>query len=143
MESEIEALKSKVEHLEQIKDRIKKHEERITKLEKKIEGKEDLKNTNSMREFVENLQPSNHEERALAIGYYLEHVESENNFSMQDIKTGYRKCKRTPYSNMSMLAKQLREKKKWIMKENVEDDVKKYVLTAKGEKYIEAVLEDE
>jgi len=131
------------DELERLRNKIKDHEERISQLEDELSSHSTIKSTNSMREFVEKINPSNHEERALAIGYYLEHHDGQENFSMKDIEEGYRKCKRTPYSNMSMLSKQLREKREWIMEDDVDDEVKKFVITAGGEKYIEEVLGNE
>jgi len=131
------------EEIEYMKGKIQELEDRISKLEKGKDESKIEKKTNSMRDFVEKINPSNHEERSLAIAYYIEHFNGRENFTMKDIEDGYRDCKQKPYSNMSMLKNRLKNEKEWIMQYDEDEGVKTWVLTADGEDYIEEVLEDE
>jgi len=131
-----------IDKIDKLKEKIEEHEERITEIENELNSEGPMKKSNSLREFVEKVDPDDNYERALAIGYYLEHYEENNYFDNKDIEVGFRKCKQT-YSNYRVLTKRLNKNKNWFMKANTEDDKGKWVLSADGEEYIEEVIENE
>lgn len=125
-------------------------EERVTELESRIDELEQLihdggatDDVTGMREFVQQIDPGPHTERALAIAYYLEQYQGQENFSSHDIEEGYRTCRVQKPANMSDTVGVL-EEKGWAMDDGKQDDGQTRLrrLTGDGLDEIEGVLED-
>lgn len=121
-------------------------EEKIQELEERIEAleanPEDIEDEESLESFVEKVSPENHQQCAVAIGYYYDKKEGEK-FALKDIEKGFEESRWKKYSNMSMLKSKLVDEKEWLMQSGETDDSKKlYKLTKDGLNFVEERLEE-
>lgn len=125
----------------ELEERVDKLEQRVHELESRIDDGVETQ-ADSLKEFVNRTDPDGHDDIVLAIGYYLESIEGKQGFSASDLKDSYKRAKRQPYSNISVLTSRMTDKGH-IMVYSSENNKKTYTLTAKGEEKIEGVLQDE
>lgn len=124
-----------------LETRVEELESRVSELEQLIhDGKAGGKIT-GMREFVKEFAPSTHTERALAIAYYLEQKQGQDNFTSKDIEQGYRTCREQKPANMSDVLAGL-EDNSWAMDDGKDGQTRLRRLTAKGLSVIEEVVDD-
>lgn len=94
-----------IEDKEEVQKQLQDHEERIQKLEEVIDDTVVLDKQLSMPEFVNNdVNPSSHKEKIVAIGYYLEAYQDQESFTKDDLKDSYQKCGLTKTKNFSARA---------------------------------------
>ncbi|WP_135665199.1 hypothetical protein [Halorhabdus rudnickae] len=129
--TEVEALETRVEELES----------RVNELEQLIHDGQGTDEVTGLREFVNQINPSTHVERALAIGYYLEQYQGQENFTRADLEEEYRTCRVQKPANMSDVLANLREKE-WAMPDGEKGQSKPHRLTADGLTQIEEGLSD-
>lgn len=118
---------------EEILRRISALEERVNELED-LASLDDLKESRetNLRELFNDFDPSNHFERVLIIGHYIENSQNRSGFTTEDLKEGYIKCKAPLPANMSdVIAKA--GKREWAMKIGERDGYQIWQLTTKGE----------
>ncbi|MFB6158687.1 MAG: hypothetical protein ABEJ95_03425 [Candidatus Nanohalobium sp.] len=125
----------------ELEDRVENLENRVRELESRLDAGAEAK-AESLKEFVKQVDPEGHDEVALAIGYYLENIEGSQGFTASDIKEGYKRAKRQPYSNISVLLGRMKDNGD-IMVFNSGSTKNTYTLTLEGEEKIEEVQEDE
>jgi hypothetical protein len=125
-----------------IEQRVNELEDRVNALEQKLNKPPQIQK-DDLRSFVEEVNPSDHYERAVAIGYYLEHLEEQENFSSNDIEEGYDRCKEKKYSNTATLLRRIHENKGWIMKDEKDGNTTLWKTTGDGEDMVEEAMEDE
>lgn len=125
LEQEIEELKKRVNRVESL-------------LEAEPERAEEFQ---SLADFVDEKSPSTHNERAIVIGYYLEHFEGQGSFTVNDIEDGYQTARIPLPSNMSdVLAKC--EARDWVMRVGSSGQTQQRRLTKVGITYVEDSLGD-
>ncbi|MFB6144838.1 MAG: hypothetical protein ABEJ98_06005 [Candidatus Nanohaloarchaea archaeon] len=128
-------------------DRINELEKRVEELEEVVfQGEsQDARYSGkklSVREFLDSYDASSHNDKVLIIGRYLEKVEGQENFTSEDVEDCYRKAKLKPPQTMGVpLSKDA--KKGLVMEDGEDEDYKLWVLTRKGEQYVEDLKEDE
>jgi hypothetical protein len=120
---------------------IESLQDRISKLERKAESGE-ISSDESIENFVKKVNPENHQQCAVAIGYYHD-VKNNRKFSIDDISEGFLDCRWSDYSNMSMLKSQLLNKKEWIREYGENGDGETiYILTKDGKEFVEEKLNE-
>jgi len=125
-----------------ISARLEDLETRVSDLEQLIHDTHNGDNVTGMREFVENVDPDTHVERALAIAYYMDQFLGEENFTTKDIEEGYRTCRVQKPANMSDTVAEL-DKKGWAMDNGKDGQTRLRRLTGGGLNKIEEVIDDE
>lgn len=123
-----------------LEQRVAELEERVSTLESLLAGEENLE-VDSVKEFVNKIDPDNHDKTFLAIGYYFENKEGKKKFTNKEIKEGYKRAKRKPYSNFSVLTGRLEDN--GLIMEMESEGGKAWALTNKGEEKINSRIEDE
>lgn len=115
-------------------------QERIRELEEKFESGE-LTLKDGLEEFVAGINPENHQQCAVAIGYYYDKKQGEK-FTLKNLEEGFEKSRWKKYSNMSMLKSKLVDEKEWLMESGEDDEGNVlYKLTKEGIKFVEDRME--
>ncbi len=127
--------------MSELEKRVQNLEKRVNELESRLNAGEDVK-ADSLKDFVKQVNPEGHDEIALAIGYYLENTEGNQGFTASDIRDGYKRAKRQPYSNISVLLSRMEENGR-IMILSSGSTKNTYTLTHQGEEKIEGVSNNE
>lgn len=127
----------------ELQQEIKDLKERVSALETKIQEDPDVVSKSmDLSTFVQEFDPNTHNERAIAIAYYLENYESQDKFTRNDIEKSYKRCRINLPANMSDVLASC-EKKGWIMREGKDGNVNIRKLTMNGLKMVEEVMDDE
>lgn len=127
--------------LKDIMARLEDHESRISALEgapdrkPKVEGKK-----LSIKEFLLTKKPANDVQKALAIGYYLEHFEGMNEFNVKDLAEGFRSAKEPAPANINDKVNSNIQKGHMMEEKEKKDKLTAWVLTNSGEKFVEEEL---
>lgn len=132
--------------VQKLEQKISEHEERLTELEKAFDGQdgpEGQQKQISLAELVQDVGPSTHQEKALAIGYHLECINGSENFTAEHVEDGYRRCKLKPPANIYDILANLASKGLIMEDGEAEDNKTLWVLTRSGESEIEEVLNHE
>lgn len=125
------------EVVDELRNRVEALESRVNELEEKAEsGGLESKNTD-MREFVNNIDPGPHTQRATTIGFYLEQNEHFDSFTSKDIEDGYVECKIAGPENMSDTLAGA-EGRDWVMRVGESDEYQLWTLTQEGEAAVES-----
>lgn len=119
-------------------------EEEVKELERRIEELESTKEegrlqTGGLKDFIQKIKPENHRERFRAIGYYLENIEGERNFTKKDIEDKYDELKRS-YSNPSVMLRRMYEDDELIKDGEDENGANQWRLHAETEEKIVEVI---
>lgn len=132
------------EEIMKIKEILEEHEKRLSKLEILIQTKpETTKKKTSIKEFLLSKKPSSDVERALAIGYYLEKYEDFSSFNVKDLEDGFRDAKEKIPSNMSDKVQKNIAKGHLMETKKKKDNLKSWVLTNSGERFVETDFQKE
>ena len=125
------------EEIMEIKKKLKEYEERISKLESVSQTKpETVKKKISIKEFILSKKPKNDVQKTLAIGYFLEKYEDISSFNVKDLKSGFKAAREKVPKNIGDKV-QLNIKKAHMMEfKEKKDNLKSWILTDSGEKYI-------
>jgi hypothetical protein len=121
---------------------MKELEQRVTELEQRLDSGENVEATADIIEFVQSLDLSNHQERALAIAYYLEKYRDYDNFTSGDIEEGYRECRLTRPANMSDVLGKMNDNYGWSIRDGKDGQVALWRLSIDGQQKIEEELEN-
>lgn len=123
-----------------LRERVQQLEERLETIEKRFESGDVPRETADLRAFIEWVDPSTHIEHVVTIGYHLEIQQGHENFTVEDIKEGYRTCKiQKPANTSDVLANA--EKHSWLMRDGKDEHYQLWMLTREGEQYVEEVNE--
>ncbi|RYJ08280.1 hypothetical protein ELS19_17140 [Halogeometricum borinquense] len=118
-----------------IEERLSKLEERVNTLEDQVNGQAHQMSKGELRSFVEEWDPTTHKERAVVIGYFIEHGRGDGKFTMEDIAEGYRECKIPEPANMSDVLSNA-EDSGLLMRSGKEGRLQNWMLTADGEQFV-------
>lgn len=124
---------------ENIKKILKNHERRISALEKRIPPTPRLSITKrlSVKEFILSKNLNKDVDKTLAIGYFFEKYEKMNSFNVKDLKRGFVAAKERVPPNINDKIN-LNIKKGMMMEaDEKKDNLTAWVLTNKGEKFVE------
>lgn len=127
------------EEVIEIRKKLEEHEERISNLENVSQKKpETVKKKISIKEFILSRKPKNDVQKTLAIGYFLENYENISSFNAKDLKSGFKVAREKVPKNIGDKV-QLNIKKAHMMEfKEKKDNLKSWILTDSGEKYIES-----
>ena len=127
------------EEVIEIRKKLEEHEERISNLENVSQKKpETVKKKISIKEFILSKKPKNDVQKTLAIGYFLENYENISSFNAKDLKSGFKAAREKVPKNIGDKV-QLNIKKAHMMEfKEKKDNLKSWILTDSGEKYIES-----
>lgn len=126
------------EEIIEIKKKLEEHEKRISKLESSFQTKpETIKKELSIKEFILLKKPKGDVQRTLAVGYYLEKYENLSLFNVKDLEKGFRSAKERVPGNINDKAYQNIKRGYMMEAEEKKDDLKAWVLTNSGERYVE------
>lgn len=114
-----------------VEARIEELESRVSELEDLIHDGQAGDDVTGMREFVNDVDPDTHTERALAIAYYLDQYQGQENFTSKDIEEGYRTCRVQKPANMSDVLAGL-EDQGWAMEDGKDGQTRLRRLTDDG-----------
>lgn len=123
--------------INEIKTKLVELEGRIAKLESVKERNPEEIRKISINEFIRSKKPKNDVERTLAIGYYLEHNESMQNFNSVDIKNYFRKAKEKIPTNIPDKIQKSIKKGHIMDSEEMKNNRKAYILTNTGIYFVE------
>lgn len=126
------------EEVLQIKKQVEDHEKRLSELETLLQAKPEVgRKEVAIKELILAKKPKNDVQKALAIGYYLEKYQGLSCFNVRDLEDGFRAAKEKVPQNMSDKV-QINVRKGHMMEtKGKKNDLKAYVLTNTGEKYVE------
>ena len=125
---------------EALQKRVEELEERVAELEAKFESGEKPTQDGDLRSLIKKFGPSTHVERALVIGYHLEQHIVQENFTIDDIKSGYRTAKLKEPANMSDVLANAGERG-LMRRDGEEEGLQLWMLTLDGEQTVEEVIE--
>lgn len=127
------------EEIMEIKKKLKEHEERISKLESVSQTKpETVKKKISIKEFILSKKPKNDVQKTLAVGYFIEKYEHFSSFNVKDLEKVFIAAREKVPKNIGDKV-QLNIKKGHMMEfKERKDNLKAWILTNSGEKYIES-----
>ena len=129
---------------EETKKILEDHKRRIQRLEKLFESEPiKTKKQISMKDFILSKKPKNDVEKTLVIGYYLENFRDMSSFNAKDLEDGFREAKEKVPTNINY--KVIKNIEKGFMMEAKEkkDNLKAWVLTSTGERFVENGLKKE
>lgn len=121
--------------------RIEELESRVGELEQLIHNGQASDDVTGMREFVNDVNPETHTERALSIAYYLDQYQGQENFTSKDIEEGYRTCRVQKPANMSDVLADL-EAQESAMDDGKDGQTRLRRLTEDGLTKIKGVIDD-
>jgi hypothetical protein len=128
--------------LSELAKKLDDHEKRISTLEGIPIPKSQNKKL-SIKEFLLSKKPSDDVQKTLAIGYYFEQFESMTSFNSRDLADGFRTAKEPPPQNINDKVN-LNIRKGHIMEaKEPKDNLKSWVLTHSGEKFVEGNFESD
>jgi len=126
------------EEVLQIKKQLEDHEKRLSELETLLQAKPEVgRKEVAIKELILAKKPKNDVQKALAIGYYLEKYQGLSCFNVRDLEDGFRGAKEKVPQNVSDKV-QINVRKGHMMEtKGKKNDLKAYVLTNSGEKFVE------
>jgi len=130
-----------------IEQRLNELEERLMKLENIVVSPGasnpmgSRKKKLSVKEFLMTKEAKTEIKKVLILGYYLEHIEGMESFNATDIEAVFRSAKEKPPKNINDAVNKNINPGGFIMDAAEKKDTKKaWVLTSRGEKYVEEEL---
>lgn len=124
---------------ENIKKILENHERRISALEKRVPltPRPSITKRLSVKEFILSKNLKKDVDKTLAIGYFFEKYEKMNSFNVKDLKRGFVAAKEKVPPNINDKIN-LNIKKGMMMEaDEKKDNLTAWVLTNKGEKFVE------
>ena len=130
------------EDVEELKRLLQEHERRISKLEGVLtkpiaEDKPARRKKLSLNEFLRSKKSKNKVQKALAVGYYLEHYSQLASFNKDDLRMAFQGAKEPPLSNINAFINQNIANGHMMAVAKKKDNKKAYILTSSGEKFVE------
>lgn len=132
------------EEILRIKRKLEELEKRMSELEKAFQTKpEAAKKRISTKEFILSKKPRNDVQRTLAIGYYLEKYEGFSTFNVRDLEKGFGATKEPIPGNINDKVNLNIKKGHMMETDEKKDNLKAWVLTNSGEKYVDGDFKKE
>ena len=132
------------EEITKIKSKLEELEKRTSELEKASQTKpEAAKKRISTKEFILSKKPRDDVQKTLAIGYYLEKYEGFSTFNVRDLEKGFRAAKEPIPGNINAEVNLNIKKGHMMETDEKKDNLKAWVLTNSGEKYVEGNFQKE
>ena len=97
----------------------------------------------SIKAFLLSKTPESYSQKILAIGYYLEKYENFSSFTAKDLEEGFRVAKEKNPSNINNLVYHIVKKGYMMETKERKDNLKSWILTNLGEKYVENDFQEE
>jgi hypothetical protein len=127
------------EEIMEIKKKLKEHEKRISELESLFQKEpETVKKKISIKEFILSKKPKNDVQKTLAGGYYLEKYENFSSFNVKDLKKVFIAAREKVPKNIGDKVQLNIKKGHMVESKEKKDNLKAWILTNSGEKYIES-----
>lgn len=132
------------EEITKIKSKLEELEKRMSELEKAFQTKpEAAKKRISTKEFILLKKPRDDVQRTLAIGYYLEKFKGFSTFNVKDLERGFGVAKEPIPENINNKVNLNIKKGHMMETDEKKDNLKAWVLTDSGEKYIDGDFKKE
>lgn len=129
--------------MEAIRERLDEHDARLTALESLFESAQPPRGSvPSLRQFIFELQPADYQQALLGIGYHLEVHGGCGSFNVHDLGGGFRDAREPAPKNLNDAANGEVEKDH-LMEAGKKDNLKAWVLTNKGVRYVESGFQEE
>jgi len=96
----------------------------------------------SLRQFIFKLRPANYQQALLGIAYHLEVQGGCASFNVHDLEDGFRDAKESAPKNLNDAAN-AEVDKDHLMEAGKKDNLKAWVLTNKGVRYVESGFQEE
>ena len=126
------------EEVGKLEKKLQQHETRISRLESLFKTRlEVVKKRISVVEFILSKKPKDDVKKTLAIGYYLERHEALPSFNKKDLKNGFRMAKEPAPKNINYKVTRNVVQGYMMEAEEKKDNLKGWVLTNSGAKYVE------
>ena len=129
------------EGIAEIIKKLEDHERRISELErmpgKKSAGEEKKL---SLKEFILANKPRNAVQKALVIGYYLEHFAGQESFNVKDLSEGFKLAKEPSPKNMNDTVNLNIKNGHMMSASEKKDNLTAWVITSTGEKFVDEGL---
>jgi hypothetical protein len=126
------------EEITKITRKLEEHDQRISAIERSLQASpESVKKRVSVKEFILSKKPKNDVERTLSIGYYLENWEALSAFNVKDLEKGFRDAREKVPNNINLCVIANTGKGHMMEAKGKKDNLKAWVLTNSGEKYVE------
>ena len=113
---------------ESLEEQVEELKQRVTEIENRLDGTDQPTAGATLREFVEENDPSSHTERSLYIAYYLETQRGVGEFTVGDIEDAYRECRVQPAGNMSDVLGRM-EDRDWVLRAGTDGRAQLWKLT--------------
>jgi hypothetical protein len=131
------------ENFSELKRILDDHERRISALEGMPEKLKSAGKKLSIKEFVLTKNPVDDVQRALVIGYYLENFDGAEAFNVRDLTEGFRLARERVPLNMNDKVNMNRAKGYMMKAGGKKDNLKAWVLTSLGERFVDGGLNTE
>lgn len=132
------------EEILRVEKKLEEHDKRLSKLESLFQARPEVaKKEISVREFILSKKPENDVQRTLTIGYYLEKYEGLLSFNVKDLESGFRDAKEKVPKNINLCVIANISKGHMMEAKERKDNLKAWVLTNSGEKYVEGNFQKE
>jgi len=132
------------EEILRIEKKLEEHDKRLSKLESLFQARpEAAKKKISTKEFILSKKPRDDVQRTLAIGYYLEKFKGFSTFNVKDLERGFGVAKEPIPENINDKVNLNIKKGHMMETDEKKDNLKAWVLTDSGEKYIDGDFKKE
>ena len=120
---------------------LEQHEKRISDLENLAKSKPAMTRKElSVRELILQKRPRSDVEKALVLGYYLEHYRNVSHFNGSDLEELFREAKEIVPSNINDKVNKNVQRGFITEAKEKKDELKSWTLTSTGERYVESEL---
>jgi hypothetical protein len=129
--------------IEVMSKKLEDHERRISEIEKMLYQRPQRPTLKplSIREFLAQKNPKTDTDKILAIGYFIEKHENVPPFNRRDLKNCFQRARESLPSNLNQFINE-NIKRKYIMEAGEKDNLKAFVLTTSGEKFVESNFQE-
>jgi hypothetical protein len=125
-----------------IRKTLDEHDARLTALESMFESARGAPGSVSpLRQFVFQLRPANFQQALLGIAYHLETDAGCASFNVRDLEAGFRDARESAPKNLNDAAN-AEVDKGHLMEAGKKDNLKAWVLTNKGVRYVESGFQE-
>jgi len=132
------------EEILRIKKKLEEHDKRLSKLESLFLAKrEAVKKQVSIKEFILSKKPKSDVQKTVAIAYYLEKYKGLSSYNIKDLESGFRDAKEKVPKNINLCVIANIGKDHIMEAEEKKNNLKAWVLTSSGEKYVDGDFEKE
>jgi nitrogen regulatory protein PII-like uncharacterized protein len=131
------------ERIDDIMKKLEDHERRISALEKIPESGVNKRKRISIKEFILEKNPTDDVQKTLVIGYYLEHFRGISPFNTKGLAEGFREAREPVPININDKVNSNIAKAYMMDAGEKKDNLKAWVLTNSGERFVNENLKVE